>query len=90
MRSVQKRTCGIKWWVTGVIEGRMRLLGPYDSEDEADDLGFKAFKNSPYEKHMLNTIDRAEASSRLKHILFERSGDLAESMKPIRHGVPNE
>ena len=84
----QKKPRGIYWWVTGRIEGQVRLLGPYDTEETADDMGFSAFKNSPYDKHMLNTCNRHEAASRLKHIMFEKTGDLPESMKPVRHGLP--
>ncbi len=78
---------GPYWWVTGKIDGKMQLLGKYDSEEEADDMGFKAFKNSPYEKYLLTTSNRSEAVRRLKHVLLDSTGDLQESIKPFHHTI---
>lgn len=76
------------YWVTGKIDGKVHLLGKYETESEADDMGFKAFKNSPYEIHPLPTSNRVKATQMLKHKFFEDSGDLQGSMVPVSHKPP--
>ena len=86
----QKRSHRICFWVKGLLDGEPQLLGPYDSYDEADNFGFQGFKNSPYRIFPLTTPNRAEAVRRLRHIKFESTGDLAGSVKPMRHTLQRE
>lgn len=74
-------------WVTGrkPKDGKMALLGWYQSDDEADEIMFDAFPNDTGRKHYLMTTDRAKATSQLKHILFTETHDLDKSMENISH-----
>lgn len=75
------------YWVTGRVDGKLTLLGPYDTEEDADEQGFKGFKNSPYSIHPLRTRNKASATSALKHELFNESEDLPGSLQPVRHKI---
>ena len=74
------------YWVTGrKKDGKMALLGPFMSQDEADNTIFDAFPNDTGEKFQLNTTDRARATQILKFKLFSATHDLDISMQPISH-----
>jgi len=77
------------FWITGKVDNKTVLLGKYNTREEANEVGFRAF-DGVFEVHELPTISKPAASSMLKHILFQGSGDLRDSMKPVRHAVPSD
>jgi ABC-type molybdenum transport system ATPase subunit/photorepair protein PhrA len=76
------------WWVTGrKKDGKMTLLGSFDSEEEASDVMYSAFSNDTGRCHYLNTRDKSRATSLLKYLLFSETHDLDGSMKRISHSM---
>jgi len=90
---------GIYWWIIGKVErvrksdgfSRMQpcILGPYASEAIANENGFRAF-DGDFKAVELNTRDKAAATSRCKHLLFDASDNLAEALEPIRHKISGQ
>jgi hypothetical protein len=74
------------WWVTGrKKDGKMALLGPFSSSDEADSILFDAFPNDTGERFYVGSVDRSKVTQILKFKLFSESHDLDGSMQPISH-----
>ena len=68
------------WWVLGIKEGHKVLDGPHSTEQDADEKGFIIFKEIPFEKYYLRTIDRRSAGSALRHKLLMNEEDYNFSM----------
>ena len=67
-------------------EGKVCLLGPYNSESEANQVAVSKLSGA-YEVIPLKTRDRSRATSILKHRLLTESGDLGEALRRVRHSV---
>jgi len=68
-------------------EGRMVLLGPYNDSSEAEEVAVSKI-NTDYEVVAMPTRDRAKATQMLRHkILRSDGGDLATSLRRMRHTI---
>ena len=77
------------YWISAIEKetGRLVVLGPYDSEDEANQVGFGAKLDGMFEVHKLGTIDKARATSEIKYKRFQQTQNLHESLKRAKHKV---
>lgn len=71
-------------YVVATYRGRRVLLGPYATEDEANEIGFEKL-DVPFQVHTLPTKDRARATSILKAEVLSETASLGESLRRIRH-----
>jgi hypothetical protein len=77
---------GIYWWVTAVREdGRPVLLGAYNSEEEAETIGYNRLQDYDYKVIQLPTRDRGTASSMIKGKRFHDGASLNNSLKRTVH-----
>ena len=78
------------WWVTTTSgDGKMVVLGPYSTEDNANNYAFRHL-GSNFETHQLFTKDMAKATRMLKKRLFDRIGDLDTALKRAGHQLPEK
>ena len=68
------------------VDGRVALLGPHNSPDEAYGIATSKL-NTPYEIIPMNTRDRGEATRRLRMILLDRTSDLSASLSRMKHSI---
>lgn len=77
---------GEYWYIACKLNGRMVLLGPYDTENEAYEIGSSKL-NTAYEVIPMNTKDRSEATRRLRHRILNETSDLGRSLRRMKHRV---
>jgi len=78
---------GSGWWIkTTSIEGRLVLIGAYNTEEEATSYGFSKFGNN-FEAIWLPTRDQAKATRMAKKQMFDQVGDLDRALQRARHKV---
>lgn len=75
------------WWCLGMASGKTILIGPYDSEADAVEAGFRAFDGGNFETYELKTRDRAKATQMVKYKIHEGGKSLDEAMQPISHNT---
>lgn len=68
------------------LDGRMILLGPYDTSEEAYAVGAKKL-STPYEVVALKTKDRSKATSIMRHKILNSSSDLGLSLRRMKHRI---
>lgn len=78
-----RRSSQMYYYVTCVFEGRRQLVGPKNTEWEAQQLGAERFPVD-FQVVAFDTIDLDEASRRLKGRLIDRQG-LSEAIKRLGH-----
>lgn len=78
---------GLWHWVTTVYQGRRVILGPYDTEEKANAVGFEKLENN-YEVVELPTRDRARATQQIRHRYFEKGDGLDTVLKRMMHKAP--
>lgn len=72
------------YWVFGRFEGKPLLLGPYNTEDEAHEVGMLKIEGD-YEVILLPTRDEARATRMLKARRL-KDESLREAIEKVRHG----
>ena len=77
------------YWIGAItpVTGRLVVLGPYDTEDEANQMGFAGKLDGAFEVHKLDTCDKARATAEIKHKRFELTKDLEQALKRAKHKV---
>ena len=73
------------YWNLGLARGKWTVIGPYNTESEATEAGFRAFDGGNFETYELNTRDRAYATSQIKYKRHEKGMPLDEALEPVRH-----
>lgn len=58
--------------------------GPYESDKEANEMGFKLFPGQMFKKHTYRTHNKAAALQQWKHELGLEKGAWG-ALKPVRH-----
>lgn len=79
---------GLYYWIRTIdkMSGRLVVLGPYHSEDEANQIGFGKLSGD-FEAVPLKTRDVNLATKVLKHKRFMQTEQLGEALKRARHKV---
>jgi len=77
---------GEYWYIVAKLNGRMVLLGPYDNESAAYEVGSSKL-NTSYAVIPLQTRSRAAATQQMRHRMLNETSDLALSLKRMRHRI---
>lgn len=75
---------GTYYWITTIQDGRPVIIGPANSEEEAQNLGFQKLSND-FEVHALNTSNEAEATRMLKAKILNKTADLGKALNKFNH-----
>ena len=71
------------WYIVARPEGKVIVLGPYFTEYDANENAVKL--NCTYEVITLSTRNRQEAYSRVRHMIYKGTGDLALALRRQSH-----
>lgn len=74
------------YWITFRRNGRLVILGPENSEDEAYSRGFLS-QESDFEVVPLRTRDKARATSQLKAQLLDKTQNIDLALQRARHKI---
>jgi len=78
---------GSGWWVkTTSGDGRLVIIGAYNTEEEATSYGFSKLGNN-FDVIWLPTRDQAKATRMAKKQMFDQVGDLDRALQRARHKV---
>lgn len=72
------------YYIFAVSQGKRVFLGPYDTEEEANRIGFGKLEGN-FECIPLPTRDRSRATGMLKARLLDKSGNLENSLERVKH-----
>lgn len=72
------------FWITTIRRGRTVVLGPYNTEEEANEIGYQQL-DGMYQIHTLKTRDQGKATRALKHEKLVDTSNLDESLQRMRH-----
>ena len=72
-------------WATDPGSGRLIVLGPFLSDNEAQTEGFSKLSGLSYEVTPLNTRDRHYAKDKLNYIRMERGQSMTDVMKRAKY-----
>lgn len=75
------------YWIAAKLGGRLVVIGPKDSEQEANEFGYATLE-IPFEVIPLPTVDRRRATSQIKARYLGESHDLGGALQPARHQIP--
>jgi hypothetical protein len=76
------------YWITASLNGRLVIIGPKLTEFEAENYAYQTL-TIPYRIVGLSTRDRAKATSQLKAMRLDQTGDLGGSLRRARHQAPD-
>lgn len=74
-------------WIVGNYDGRLVIIGPKLTESEAEQYAYQTL-TIPYKIVSLHTRDRAKATSQIKAMRLDQTGDLGGSLRRARHQTP--
>lgn len=78
------------WWVTTVSPGgKLVILGPYSSEEDANEYGFSHF-SSNFEVEQTAVKDQAEVTRIMKKKRYDTINNLDQALQRARHQLPKE
>lgn len=80
------RDSQIYFWIVANLNGRLVVIGPKSSEDEANEFGYQKL-DVPFDVVPLHTRDRAKATSQVKARRLDATGDLERSIQRARHKI---
>lgn len=77
------------YWVcaTEQITGRPVVLGPYDTDREANQFGFESIKDGEFTVYPFPTINKITARDMFKAKRLEQSGKLSEVFNRAKYKV---
>lgn len=77
------------FWLLAVdkASGRPIILGPYDTEEEGNRVGFEKIDSGNFEVIPLNTRNVQRANHILKYRRFDQTAKLEEALKRAKHSV---
>lgn len=73
------------FWILGKSLGKEVLMGPYSSERDARDIGFRTYDGGYFDTYCLDTKDRTRATQEIKHKKLEGGATLNEALERIGH-----
>jgi len=77
------------WWIVADFQNRLVIIGPKDSEAEANEFGYQKL-DVPFEVVALQTRDRSKAGAQLKARKLDASADLGQSIQRSMRKSPGE
>lgn len=77
------------WWVVASFQGRTVIIGPKETEEDANRFGYGQLE-CPFNVVMMPTRDKARASAMLKARKLEKEGNLGGALERMMHKPPNE
>jgi hypothetical protein len=77
------------YWIVANMQGRLVLIGPKDSADEANSFAYQKI-DVPFQVVPLHTRNRATATSRVKAMRLDATGDLSASVSRAMHQAPQD
>ena len=77
------------WWIAADYQGRLVIIGPKDSEAEANSFAYQKL-DVPFEVVSLQTRDRNKAGAQLKARRLGDTGDLGNSIQRSMRKPPSE
>ena len=77
------------YWILAVdnSSGRPIILGPYDTEQEANSIGLTKIDSGNFEVVPLNTRNVQKANQVLKYRRFHQTARLEEALKRAKHTI---
>jgi len=77
------------YWLLAVdkVSGRPVILGPFDTEEEGNRIGFSKIDSGNFEVIPLNTRNAQRANHILKYRRFNQTAKLEEALKRAKHSV---
>ena len=77
------------WWLKTTYEGRPLILGPYGTEQLANEFGFKHF-GADFEAYELPTRDKSRATAMIKARILQQTSNLDTALQKVRHKLPDK
>lgn len=78
------RTSHPYYWIVALVGERTVLIGPYDSRQEANDVGYGKV-GGYFDVVELMTRDRSRASQMVKEMKLEKTGDIDKALERVKH-----
>jgi hypothetical protein len=75
-------------WVKYQCGNSYGILGPFNSEEEANEKAISDLHGYQYEIVPLDTRNKAAASGKLKAVILHDTRDLGQAIQRIKHKVP--
>lgn len=72
------------------VSGRLVVLGPYNDESEANQIGFTKIKEGNFEIVPIATSSLQTATRKMQYRRFEKSANLEDSLKRAQHKIGGE
>lgn len=76
------------WWIKASSQGRPVVLGWYNTEEEANTVGFQQL-GGDFEAYELPTTDKARATAMIKAKILNQTSDLDMALRRVSHKLPN-
>jgi MinD-like ATPase involved in chromosome partitioning or flagellar assembly len=81
----------VYYWVKYLVSGRYGILGPYNTEAEANEKAIEELRGAiKFEVIPLDTRNKSAASGKLKAVILKDTHDISQAMQRIQHKVPEE
>jgi hypothetical protein len=81
----------IYYWVGYVYNGNQHgLLGPFKTENEANQTAFTKLSGLVFQVVPLDTRDKSAASGKMKAIILNDTNDITQAMHRIRRKEPDD
>jgi hypothetical protein len=75
------------YYVTTVWQGKSVLLGPYSTEEKANEVGFSGKLSGTFEIISLPTRDRGKATQMLRARKLNTGSNLGQALQRVRHKI---
>lgn len=69
------------------VTGRPVILGPYNSETEANQFGFQKIRDGDFMVEVMDTRDRQAAKARFNYKRLEQTGQLEVALKRAKYKI---
>ena len=77
------------YWVIANLRGRLVVIGPKPSEQEATEFAYQKL-DVPFDIISLQTRDRNRATSQIKAKRLDATGNLEQSIQRAKHKLPGD
>lgn len=77
----------VKWWIWGIKEGRLFVVGFKDTEELAHEFGYSVCGDTPFEVEPIPTIDIDSAIRTIKGKRLQDTKDLGLSLQRARRRI---
>jgi hypothetical protein len=74
------------YWIVSSYGGKLVVIGPKNTSEEASEFAYQKL-DSAFEIVPLKTRDRARATSQIKAMKLDSTGNLGESIQRAKHQI---